>query len=58
MLVIRSIGSGPQAKRKIFTNSQNLGNMVLSAKTSAPLKVKGEYDIAWGLADYLKDVKA
>lgn len=58
MLVVRSIGSGPSAKRKIYTNSQNLGNMVLSAKTSAPLKVKPEYDIAWGLADYMKDVQS
>lgn len=57
MLVIRTIGAGSSAKHKIFTQSQNLGNQIISAKTSAPLRVKSEYDIEWGLADYLRDVQ-
>lgn len=57
MLTIRTIGSGASAKHKIFTAAQNLGNVVLAGKSSAPLKVKDSYDIAWGLAEFFKDVK-
>ena len=57
MLVIRTVGAGPGAKHKIFTSSQNLGSQIVAAKTSAPLRVKPEYGIENGLAEYFRDVK-
>lgn len=58
MLIARVIGAGASAKHKIFTRSQNLGQSVIAGKTSNPLKVKPEYDLAWGLADYIKDAQS
>jgi hypothetical protein len=56
-LIARSITVGPITKHKIFTQSQNLGGIVVNAKTSAPLAVKSEYPLETGLADYFKAVK-
>ena len=58
MLIARVIGAGASAKHKIFTRSQNLGSSVIAGKTSSPLRVKPEYDLAWGLAEYIKDAQS
>jgi len=50
VLMVKSQGKS----RKIFTNS--VGQVEL--KNSAPLSVKAEYDIRYGLAEYFKDVQA
>jgi hypothetical protein len=49
MLMIKSVGKS----RKIFTNPQ--GQVEL--KNAAPLRVKAEYDITHGLAEYFRDVQ-
>ena len=46
-------GSGAGARHKIYTRSQ--GNILV--KTPAPLRVKPEYDLATGLAEYFKAVR-
>jgi len=48
-LLAQSVGQ----KRKLFTNTQGL----VQLKSAAPTKVKGQYDIETGLAEYFKDVR-
>lgn len=57
MLVVRAVQIGTRTVHKIFTTSQNLGAQIISAKTAAPLKVKPEYDISSGLADFFQDMR-
>ena len=57
MLVVRAIQQGSRTAHKIFTSSQHLGGQVVSGKNSAPLKVKAEYDIANGLAEFFSDMR-
>lgn len=52
-LLAKSTGQGPQAKRSILTNTSGM----VELKNSAPLRVKPEYDLAFGLADYFRDVR-
>jgi len=54
VLQVRTTGSGTAIKRKILTNSTTM----VELKNTAPLKVKPEYDIGTGLADYFADVRA
>lgn len=54
VLMTRTTGSGTAVKRKLLTNSTNL----VELKNTSPLRVKAEYDLATGLADYFKDVRA
>ena len=56
-LTVDTIGSGNNAKHKIFTQSRMVGGNIINAKSSAPLRVKPEYDIEWGLAEYFAAVK-
>lgn len=53
-LIARATGFG---KHKIFTSGQDIGGVIINAKTSAPLTVKKEYPLETGLADYFKAVK-
>lgn len=53
-LIVKSQGQGQMTKRKILTNPSG----VIEAKNSNPSKVKAEYDLATGLADYFKDVRS
>ena len=57
MLIVRSIAQGSKQVRKIFTETQNLGGQIISGKSSAPLKVKAEYPIETGLADFFTDMR-
>lgn len=52
-LMARSRGSGAGAKRILHTNTQG----IVELKTAAPGKVKSEYPIETGLADYFRDVR-
>ncbi len=47
-LLARSSGSGTAAKHKIFTKTQG----TIDLKNAAPLRVKPEYDLETGLAEY------
>jgi hypothetical protein len=53
VLMARSSGTGANAKRKILTNSVPM----VELKNTAPLRVKPEYDLATGLAEYFRDVR-
>jgi len=57
MLVVRATQVGTRTVHKIFTTSQNLGSQIVSAKTAAPLKVKGEYGVENGLAEFFADMR-
>lgn len=57
MLIMHRTNQGSSTKHEIFTSSQYLGGQVVSAKTSAPLKVKQKYPIETGLADFFADMK-
>lgn len=54
VLMARTTGSGTNIKRKILTQSQPM----IELKNTAPLKVKAEYDLATGLAEYFANVRA
>lgn len=49
-LLVQSKGTGANAKRSIYTNTQGL----IELKTAAPGLVNAEYPIETGLADYFK----
>lgn len=51
-LMARSSGQGTMVKRKILTNTTG----VVELKTSAPFRVKPEYDLETGLAEYWRDI--
>lgn len=53
-LLARTQGAGTAVKRKILTNSTQM----IELKNTAPTKVKAEYDLATGLAEYFADVRA
>ena len=53
MLMMKSSGTGQNVKRQIHTAPQGL----VELKNSAPTKVKPSYDIAFGLAEFFKDVR-
>lgn len=50
----KTVGFGAGQKHVIST----VGNSVIELKNPAPLKVKKEYDLAIGLAEYFRDVRA
>lgn len=54
ILMAKTTGQGSALKRKILT--QTSGQVEL--KNTAPLKVKAEYPLESGLAEYFKDVRA
>lgn len=53
ILMAKTTGQGTALHRKILTNTAGL----VELKNTAPLKVKPEYPLATGLADYFKDVR-
>ncbi len=53
ILMIKSQGSGAMVKRKIITNSTPM----VELKNTAPMRVKPDYPIETGLADYFRDVQ-
>lgn len=52
-LLARSVGTGPTAKRTIVTNTSGL----IGLKNTAPMVVKPEYSLEWGLAEYFAAVR-
>lgn len=52
VILFRTLGSGPGARRRISTQPQG----VVEVKVSAPSKVKPEYPIDTGLADLFADI--
>lgn len=52
MLMAKTTGVGPAAKRQILTNTTG----IVDLKTPAPLRVKSAYDLTSGLAEYWKDL--
>jgi hypothetical protein len=54
VLFVDTAGSGASAKHKIYTRSQG----AILVKTTAPLRVKNEYDLSDGLAQYFAAVRA
>ena len=52
-LLARSQGQGPAAKRYLYTNTQG----VVELKTAAPGKVKAQYPIETGLAEYFETIR-
>lgn len=56
-LVAHKQVQGTRTTHKIFTGSQLISGQIVGAKTSAPLRVKPEYPIATGLADFFKDLR-
>jgi len=57
MLIMHRTNQGSLTRHEIFTSSQYLGGQIVSAKTSAPLKVKSKYPIESGLADFFADMR-
>jgi len=53
-LMARTTGAGTGQKRKLLTNTAGM----VELKNTAPLKVKPEYDLSTGLADYFRDVRS
>jgi hypothetical protein len=49
----KSIGSGPGVQRVIVTNNDESVDL----KSSAPLRVKKQYNLGTGLAEYFRDVR-
>ncbi len=54
ILMAKTTGSGTGLRRKILTNTAGM----VELKNTAPMKVKPEYPLETGLADYFKDVRA
>lgn len=52
MLLAKTQGAGGAAKRRIITSTTG----IIDLKTPAPLRVKPEYDLGTGLAEYWKDL--
>lgn len=52
-LMARTTGSGTALRRKILTTNSG----VVELKNTAPLRVKAEYPLESGLADYFRDVR-
>lgn len=52
-LMARTTGTGTNMKRKILTTNSG----VVELKNTAPLRVKAEYPLESGLADYFRDVR-
>lgn len=52
-LMLKTTGQGANQKRKLLTKTAGL----VELKNAAPLRVKPEYDIEFGLAEYFKDVR-
>lgn len=57
MLVVKATQSGSGFKRIISTKPQLIGGNIVSTKTSAPLRVKPEYPLESGLADFMRDLR-
>ncbi len=53
-LRVKASGQGSLEKRMILTNTSDM----IELKSAAPLRVKAEYPIETGLADYFADVRA
>lgn len=52
-LMVQSSGSGENVKRRIWTSTRG----AVELKNTAPGKVKGEYPLESGLAEYFRDVR-
>lgn len=57
VLIARPMGTGRAVRHKIFTSSTDVAGQVISGKNQAPLKVKPEYDLKDGLAQFFADVR-
>lgn len=53
VLMARSTGTGLNVKRQIFTGTHGM----IELKNTAPLRVKPEYPLETGLAEYFRDIK-
>ena len=49
----KTVGQGAGTRHRIYTTSQG----TVATKTTNPLRVAREYDLATGLADYFKAVR-
>lgn len=58
MLVVSRTIQGTRSTHRIYTSSQYLNGMNIGAKTSAPLRVKPEYPLETGLADFFADLRS
>lgn len=54
MLIARASGPG---RRRLYTDTQAVGTQIINAKSSAPMRVKPDYAIETGLAEYFKAVR-
>lgn len=52
-LLAKASGSGETTKRVIMTNTSGM----VELKSAAPLRVKNEYSLATGLAEYFRDIR-
>lgn len=57
ILLARSTGSGTSVKRQILTSSTRMANGIVELKNTAPGRVKPEYPLETGLADYFKAIR-
>lgn len=57
MLMAKSTGAGAGVTRKIFTTSLRAGMATVELKNTAPTRVKPDYPLETGLADYFRDVR-
>jgi hypothetical protein len=58
MLIARADRQGSRTTHKIYTTSQTIAGQIIAAKTSAPLKVKPEYPLETGLADFFAALRS
>ena len=58
ILLARSTGAGNSVKRQILTSSTRMANGIVELKNTAPGKVKPEYPLETGLADYFKAIRS
>lgn len=57
ILLARSTGTGTGVKRQILTASARMANGIVELKNTAPGRVKPEYPLETGLADYFKAIR-
>lgn len=57
MVVAHKVVQGTKSTHQIFTQSQYISGLNVSAKTAAPMLVKNSYPIDWGMAQLFKDLK-
>lgn len=58
MLIATKTIVGQRAVQKIATTSRIINSQAIGAKSSAPLKVKDEYNLSSGLAEFFADINS